>query len=141
MSNATLVEETLRGLPEMIEVFIAWNPDTSLPAWWESTSEFYHEFPTTHHSLTDCERFIAEQTISEMQAVLDGHLSLPGTLDTPRPAVLYRNGDIIFDDDNDAINETMKQMVSDHQSLKPETFAKEFAHYYAELVAQQRNKQ
>ena len=147
MSTETLVAETLNGLPASIEVVIPWSPELNAAAWWEHPEEFIYEFPTVFHSTTDCEQFIARATIDVMEAVLEGTMSLPDNIDRTRDAVIHRDGRITFDDSR-APHITMWKLVvarcgqpcahSHGSQPNQTTFNREFAQYYAGLVAEQR---
>lgn len=140
MNIATTVEETLRGLPDQIQVYITWNSELDEPAWWENSPEYTYPFPVATTSLTEASKYIARETIGVMEAVIDGHMELPSSIDTIMQVMLRRNGTIFPQLKSES---TMQELV-EHQTTQPlneETFHREFAHYYAGLVAQQRNKQ
>lgn len=144
MNTATLVEETLRGLPDKITVYMPWDPELEEPGLWEDwPGEVVHQFPCLFSTYEECEREITSFAIDTFQAAQRGEVSLPSSIDYVRQFTLHRNGNMFTQPMGSIIS--MFWLVNDRQN-KPEhltnkTFNREFAHYYAGLVAQQRNKQ
>lgn len=140
MNTATLVEETLRGLPDKITIYIPWDPELEEPGLWESGDDLTNQFPCAYLTQEECEKEIAEFAIDTLEAVVRGDMSLPSSLDYAREYLLHRDGRMTHT--GHSLDTTMFDVVS-HRLGKPldqKTFNREFAHYYAGLVAQQRNK-
>lgn len=139
MNTTTLVEQTLRGLPNQIQVYITWNSELDEPAWWENSPGYTYPFPVATHSLSEASKYIARETIGIMEAVIEEHMELPSSIDSIMQIMLRRDGSIFPQLQSES---TMQELV-EHQIAMPlneDTFNREFAHYYAGLVAQQRNK-
>lgn len=143
MNTATLVEETLRGLPDKITVYIPWDPELEEPGLWEDwPGELVNQFPCAYLTHEECDKAIAEFMIDTLEAVLRNDMTLPSSIDYAHKYTLSRGGNMHSDD---GYSHTMFDLVSEHESgteqFTKQTFNREFAHYYAGLVAQQRNKQ
>lgn len=136
-NKAKAVEQALRGLPDSIELYVPWNPETDHASWWSCEEGSRYEFPVVHLSMRECEVFIAKETIGVMESVIDGHMDLPGTIETIQLITLSRNGSITphigplpsmegwVRDWNHFFDEDFNQEIFDH----------EFATYYAELAS------
>lgn len=145
MNTATLVEETLRGLPDKITVYIPWDPELEEIGLWNDWDgdDIPIQFPCAYHTYEECEKQIADFAIDTLEAVVRGDMSLPTSIDTPRRYELHRNGKLVADPDCYNRETTMLKVIRDREgdgSLSKSDFNREFAHYYAGLVAQQRNK-
>ena len=142
MNTATMVEETLRGLPDSITIYIPWDPELEEPGLWEDwPGDLVNQFPCAYLTQEECEKEIAEFAIDTLEAVVRGDLSLPSSIDYPREYLLHRNGQMTHT--GHSLDTTMFDLVSEHENsteqFTKKTFNREFAHYYAGLVAQQRN--
>ena len=142
MNTATLVEETLRGLPDKITVYIPWDPELEEPGLWESGDDLTNQFPCAYLTQEECEKEIASFAIETFEAVKRGDLSLPTSIDYAREYLLHRDGRMTHT--GHSLDTTMFDLVSERETgteqFTKKTFNREFAHYYAGLVAQQRNK-
>ena len=139
---ATAVEETLRGLPDSITIYIPWDPELEEPGLWEDwPGDLVNQFPCAFETFEECEREIASFAIETFEAVKRGDLSLPTSIDYAREYTLHRNGRMVHNAHN--LETTMFDLVCERENSTEQftnrTFNREFAQYYAGLVAQQRN--
>ena len=138
---AQAVEETLRGLPDKITVYVPFDRDLEEPSTWEE-SDIQYNFPCAYLTMRACEREIASDTVSILEAFLEGDIdNLPSFIDEPLKCVLHRTGKLEADPSGFHRSMDLYNLVSDHSGVRVDqkTFNREFAHYYAGLVAQQRN--
>lgn len=144
MTNiAKAVEQTLRGLPDKITVYIPWDPELEEPGLWEDwPGELINQFPCAYLTHEECDKAIAEFMIDTLEAVVRGDISLPSSIDYAREYLLHRDGRMTHT--GHSLDTTMFDLISDRESgteqFTKQTFNREFAHYYAGLVAQKRNQ-
>jgi hypothetical protein len=139
---AKAVEQALRGLPDKITVYMPWDTGLDEPGLWEDwEGDVINQFPCLFNTRKLCEKEIAEFAIDTLEAVIRGDMSLPEDIDYARKYTLHRNGNMLS---GEGYPHTMFELVSDREGsnerFTKQTFNREFAHYYAGLVAQQRNK-
>ncbi len=138
---AQAVEQALLGLPDKINVYIPWDPELEEPGLWEDWSgDLVNQFPCAFETFEECEREIASFAIDTFEAVKRGDLSLPSSIDYAREYTLHRNGRMVHNAHN--LETSMFDLVSERESgterFSKASFNREFAQYYAGLVAQQR---
>jgi len=138
---AKAVEQALLGLPDKITVYIPWDPELEEPGLWEDwPGDLVNQFPCAFASEKECEKEIASFTIDTLEAVVRGDMSLPSSIDYPREYLLHRNGQMTHT--GHSLDTTMFELVSERENsteqFTKKTFNREFAQYYAELVADQR---
>jgi len=141
MSTTTLVEETLRGLPDSITLYIPWSANLNEASWWSNNSEFKYWFPIAQHTRRDCEVYIAKEVIADMESVLDADLELPESIDVVQEITLHRNGDISPQIGPGPDMQTWVAESGRSPTFDLDHFNREFSRYYAGLVAENRKHQ
>ena len=138
---AQAVEEALRGLPDKITVYVPWDPELEEPGLWEDwPGDLVNQFPCAYLTHEECEKSIAEFMIETLEAVLRNDMTLPSSIDFAREYILHRNGRMTAAHHETTMFDLVSERESGTEQFTKQTFNREFAHYYAGLVAQQRNK-
>jgi hypothetical protein len=136
---AKAVEQALLGLPDKINVYIPWDPELEEPGLWEDWSgDPVNQFPCAFATEKECEKEIASFTIDTLEAVKRGDLSLPSSIDYAREYILRRNGRMTASHHETTMFDMVSERESGTERFSQASFNREFAQYYAGLVAQQR---
>jgi hypothetical protein len=136
---AKAVEQALLGLPDKITVYIPWDPELEEPGLWEDwPGELIDQFPCAFETEEECEKEIASFAVDTFEAVKRGDLSLPTSIDYAREYLLRRNGEMISAFHRTTMFKLISERESGIQQFTERTFNREFAQYYAGIVAQQR---
>ena len=131
-------------MPDSIKVYIPWDPELDEIGLWqnEDGDKVPISFPCAYGWHAECEQAIASFTIGTLEAVERGDMSLPSSIDEAHAFILHRNGDLEGASSTFGKKRSLLEVIREHEgdkSLSQSDFNREFAHYYAGLVAQQRN--